>query len=288
VIAQDLDEKVIERLERVARQMRRDIVKMVGLAGSGHPGGALSAADIVCALYFYFLAHRPDDPRWPERDRFVLSKGHACPVLYAALAEAAYFDRDELWKLRTLGAILQGHPDSTKTPGVEVSSGSLGQGLAVANGMALANRLDGRDSVVVCMLGDGECQEGEVWEAAMFAAHHRLDRVIAIVDNNGLQIDGRCDEVICLGDIADKLRSFGWDAVDIDGHDFGQIIGALKSARDAGNGRPQAIVARTVKGKGVSFMENNVDFHGKAPSKEEVEQALLELAEPVSASGVSS
>jgi transketolase len=279
---QGMDDKVTERLERMAREMRRDIVKMVGLAGSGHPGGALSAADIVCALYFYFLAHRPDDPDWAERDRFVLSKGHACPVLYAALAESGYFDREELWKLRTLGATLQGHPDSNKTPGIEVSSGSLGQGLAVANGMALANRLDGRDSLVVCMLGDGECQEGEVWEAAMFGAHHRLDRVIAIVDYNGLQIDGRCEEVICLEPMADKWRAFGWETSEIDGHDFGQILGALKAAKEARDGKPHAIVAHTVKGKGVSFMEDNVDFHGAAPNKDQMDQALAELAEVAS------
>jgi transketolase len=272
-----LDQSVIDRLDKVARQMRRDIVRMVGLAGSGHPGGSLSAADIVCALYFYFLSHRPDDPKWADRDRFVLSKGHACPVLYAALAEAGYFDPEELWKLRTLGAVLQGHPDSTKTPGVEISAGSLGQGLAAANGMALANRLDGRDAMVVALLGDGECQEGEIWEAAMFGAHHKLDRVIAIVDLNGLQIDGRCEEVICLDPLADKWRAFGWRTVEIDGHDFSEIIGALKAAREE-RGRPTAIVARTVKGKGVSFMEHNVDFHGKAPSSTELEQALEELA----------
>jgi transketolase len=267
----------------MARQMRRDIVRMVALAGSGHPGGSLSAADIVCALYFYFLSHRPDDPKWADRDRFVLSKGHACPVLYAALAEAGYFDTEELWKLRTLGAVLQGHPDSTKTPGVEISAGSLGQGLAAANGMALANRLDGRDSMVVALLGDGECQEGEIWEAAMFGAHHKLDRVVAIVDFNGLQIDGRCEDVICLDPLTDKWSTFGWNAIEIDGHDFSQIIGALKTARE-GRGKPTAIVACTVKGKGVSFMEHNVDFHGKAPSSAELEQALLELADPGSAS----
>jgi transketolase len=266
-----------DAIAELARRMRCDIIEMLAEAGSGHPGGSLSAADIVAVLYGAVMRHTADDPRDPDRDRFVLSKGHAAPVLYAALAESGYFGRDHLKTLRKLGSILQGHPDSTKTPGVEISTGSLGQGLAVANGMALGLRLDGRtEPTVFCLLGDGEIQEGEVWEAAMFAPHHGLTNVVAIVDHNGLQIDGACSEVMCLGDIAQKFRAFGWESSECDGHDVAVLLEVLGSARERAesSGRPVAIVCHTVKGKGVSFMEGNADWHGKAPSREEAAAAL--------------
>lgn len=270
-------------VRELANRMRCDIVRMLGEAGSGHPGGSLSAADIVAALYGGVMRHDPTNPALPERDRFVLSKGHAAPVLYAALAETGYFGRDHLMTLRKLGSILQGHPDCKKTPGVEVSTGSLGQGLAIANGLGLSLRLDGAtDPTVYCLLGDGELQEGEVWEAAMFAPHHDLTNVVAIIDNNGLQIDGACSEVMCIGDVANKFASFGWDAIECDGHDVDRLIEVLSSARMRAEegGRPVAVVCTTVKGKGVSFMEGNADWHGKAPSVEQVAAALSELGCP--------
>ncbi|MCX8007374.1 MAG: transketolase [Coriobacteriia bacterium] len=264
----------------LAQRMRCDIVTMLAEAGSGHPGGSLSAADIVAALYGAVMRHDPQRPDDPRRDRFVLSKGHAAPVLYAALAQTGYFDGDHLLTLRKLGSMLQGHPDSTKTPGVEISTGSLGQGLAVANGMALALRIDQRtEPTVYCMLGDGELQEGEVWEAAMFASHHGLTNVVAIVDNNGLQIDGACSEVMCLGDIAAKFAAFGWEAAECDGHDVDALLAVLGGSRERAEvvGRPVAVVCRTVKGKGVSFMEGDADWHGKAPTREQAAAALAEL-----------
>ncbi|MFA5843226.1 MAG: transketolase [Coriobacteriia bacterium] len=264
-------------IARAAARMRLDIVEMIAAAGSGHPGGSLSAADIVAALYFGVLRHDPARPDWPERDRFVLSKGHAGPVLYAALAQAGYFDREHLSTLRRLGSILQGHPDSNKTPGVEVSTGSLGQGLAIANGIALGLRMSGNASRVFCLMGDGECQEGEVWEAAMFAPHHGLDHVVAIVDRNGLQIDGACGDVMCLGDLEAKFSAFGWETRACDGHDVAALVEVL-SAPPARAGVPVAVVARTVKGKGVSFMEGDAGWHGKAPSPEQTATALAELS----------
>jgi len=267
----------VAAIEAAAARMRYDIVEMIAEAGSGHPGGSLSAADIVATLYFGVMRHDPARPDWPLRDRFVLSKGHAAPVLYAVLAEAGYLGRDHLKTLRRLESVLQGHPDSSKTPGVEVSTGSLGQGLAIANGMALALGLDGNTtSRVFCLLGDGELQEGEVWEAAMFAPHHGLDRVTAIVDNNGLQIDGACSEVMCLGGIADKFRAFGWEVREVDGHSVSELLEAL-SAGPATSGIPAAVVAHTVKGRGVSFMEGSADWHGKAPNAEQTATALAEL-----------
>jgi transketolase len=262
-----------------AARMRLDIVEMIAEAGSGHPGGSLSAADIVAALYFGVLRHDPTRPDWSERDRFVLSKGHAAPVLYAALAEAGYFDRQHLSTLRKLGSILQGHPDSKKVPGVEVSTGSLGQGLSIASGIALGLKLDGSQSRVFCLLGDGELQEGQVWEAAMFAAHHRVDRLVAIVDHNGLQIDGACSEVMCLGDVEAKFSAFGWKTIATDGHDTESLMRAFAAADAAlGDGSPVVIVCRTTKGKGVSFMENNAGWHGKAPNADETERAVAELS----------
>ena len=271
----------IGRIETVARSMRRDIVTMIARAGSGHPGGSLSAADIVATLYFHTLRHDPARPSWPRRDRFILSKGHAAPVLYAALAEAGYFGKEHLETLRRLGSLLQGHPDGSKTPGVEVSTGSLGQGLAIANGLALGLRLSGEsEQRVYVLMGDGELQEGEVWEAAMLSAHERLGNLTAIVDANGLQIDGSCNEVMCLGAVAAKFKAFGWEAIEVDGHDIGSLAGAFVSAARIGAERqtPVVIVAHTVKGKGVSFMENNADWHGKAPTAEQSALALAELS----------
>ncbi|TYO94816.1 transketolase [Desulfallas thermosapovorans] len=268
----------LAQLRGRARQIRRHIISMVGEAGSGHPGGSLSAADIVTALYFDVMRVDPQKPQWPERDRFVLSKGHAAPVLYAALAERGYFPVEDLKTLRKLGSPLQGHPDMRKTPGVEMSTGSLGQGLSAANGMALAGKLDGLDYRVYVLLGDGEIEEGQIWEAAMAAAHFKLDNVIAFLDYNGLQIDGPVEEVMSAEPVADKWRAFGWAVQEIDGHDMEQILAAVAQARET-RGKPSLIIARTVKGKGVSFMENEVGWHGAAPKPEQVEQALAELGE---------
>ncbi|MDA3937207.1 MAG: transketolase [Actinomycetota bacterium] len=266
-------------IRRAAAGMRLDIVEMIAEAGSGHPGGSLSAADIVATLYFGVMRHDADSPDMPERDRFVLSKGHAAPVLYAALAEAGYFDREHLSTLRKLGSMLQGHPDSRKMPGVEVSTGSLGQGLSISNGIALGLRMDGGSQRVFCLMGDGELQEGQVWEAAMFAAHQNLSSVTAIVDSNGLQIDGSCHEVMCLGGIGQKFAAFGWQVIEVDGHDVDALVDAFEAARVASetSGAPSVLVAGTVKGKGVSFMEDNAGWHGKAPSADETEQATSEL-----------
>lgn len=263
-------------LEEKALLIRRDIIKMIGAAGSGHPGGSLSAADILAVLYFHVLRHEPDNPAWPDRDRFILSKGHAAPVLYAALAESGYFQRSELWTLRRLGSRFQGHPDMLKLPGVEISTGSLGQGLAIANGMALAAKMDKRENTIFALIGDGESQEGEIWEAALFAAHHNLDNLVAITDYNDLQIDGRVSEIKNVCPIDEKWSAFGWHVICVDGHDHIQLAGAMEEARSV-KGKPVMIEATTVKGKGVSFMEDAVDWHGKAPSGEETRAALKEL-----------
>lgn len=260
-----------------AIDIRRDIVRMIGEAGSGHPGGALSAADIVTALYFHVMRHDPQNPKWPDRDRFVLSKAHACPVLYAALAESGYFPVDTLWTLRKLGSILQGHPDMNKTPGVEFGAGSLGQGLPAAVGMALAARLDKKDYRVFAMIGDGESQEGSIWEAAMSASHYKLGNLIGILDFNKLQIDGPNSEVMTVEPVVDKWRAFGWNVVEIDGHNMGQIVDALLTAKGL-DCRPTMIIAHTIKGKGVPFMENGAEWHGKAPKAEEVAIALEALS----------
>ena len=263
-------------LEEKALLIRRDIIKMIATAGSGHPGGSLSAADILAVLYFHALRHDPANPNWPDRDRFVLSKGHAAPVLYAALAESGYFERSELWTLRRLGSRLQGHPDMLKLPGIEISTGSLGQGLAVANGMALAAKMDGRDNSVFALIGDGESQEGEIWEAALFAAHNRLDNLVAVTDFNDLQIDGRVSEIKNICPIDAKWAAFGWHVICVDGHDVLQLADAFAEARLV-TGKPVMIEATTVKGKGVSFMEDIVDWHGKAPAPEQMLSALREL-----------
>lgn len=269
-------EELIEQLKAKAKEIRRHIIRMTAAAGSGHPGGSLSATDIVTALYFAVLRLNPGNPNDPDRDRFILSKGHAAPLLYAVLAERGFFPLAELLTLRKLGSRLQGHPDMRKLPGVEMSTGSLGQGLSVGVGMALAARLDGRDYRVYVLLGDGECQEGQVWEAAMAAAHYRLDNLIAFLDYNGLQIDGPVAEVMNLEPLAEKWRAFGWHVQEIDGHNFGEILDAVARAQGV-KGKPNMIIARTVKGKGVSFMENQVDWHGVAPKPEQVEIALAEL-----------
>lgn len=260
-------------LEEKARSLRVDIVRMLHKSQSGHTGGSLSAIDMVAALYFHTMKHRPEDPAWPDRDRFVLCKGHAAPAQYVALAEAGYFPKEDLMMLRRLGSHLQGHPDSKSTPGVEVCTGSLGQGLSMANGIALGLRLDGRPSRVFALLGDGELQEGQVWEAAMAAAHYKLDNLCALVDANGLQIDGEVSKVMNVESIPDKFRAFGWNVLEIDGHDLGAIVAALDAAA-AVTGVPTVIVARTVKGKGVSFFENKASYHGVAPSDEELPRAL--------------
>lgn len=271
-----MDASTLQNLAATARKIRQDIVRMLGEARSGHPGGSLSAADIVTTLYFYEMNVDPHNPGWPDRDRFVLSKGHAAPVLYAALAEKGYFPVEELLTLRKLGSRLQGHPSMKHLPGVEFSTGSLGQGLSAANGMALAAKLDGRGYRVYVLLGDGEIQEGQVWEAAMAGAHYKLDNLVAFLDHNGLQIDGPTTQVMSPEPVTDKWRAFGWHVEEIDGHDFTEIIGALQKAREI-KGKPTMIVARTVKGKGVSFMEDKVDWHGSAPNAEQTEQALCEL-----------
>ncbi|MCX6001098.1 MAG: transketolase [Chloroflexi bacterium] len=267
----------IPELEGIARKLRRHIITMISTAGSGHPGGSLSAADIVTALYFDIMKHDPANPRWPDRDRFILSKGHAAPVLYAALAECGYFPIDWLTTLRKTGACLQGHTDSTLTPGVDASAGSLGQGLSIGIGMALAARLDNKDYRTYVLLGDGECDEGQVWEAAMFAPNYKLDNLTAIVDFNALQLDGFTRDIMNLEPFIAKWAAFKWEVIEINGHDMQQIIDALRKAQTV-KGKPTVIVAHTIKGKGVSFMENNVDWHGKAPNKSETEMALRELA----------
>ncbi|MDD5127595.1 MAG: transketolase [Dehalococcoidales bacterium] len=267
----------LEEMKELARHLRRHIVTIIGKAGSGHPGGSLSAVEILSTLYFKVMCHNPAEPRWPDRDRFILSKGHAAPALYAVLAECGYFPIAELETLRKIDSRLQGHADRNATPGVEMSAGSLGQGLSFGIGVALAGRLSAKDYHVYVMLGDGECDEGQVWEAAMAAAHYKLDSITAIVDNNGLQIDGCNCDVMNLEPLPEKWRAFDWHVIETDGHDFTQLLNAFTAAKKI-KGQPSVIIAHTIKGKGVSFMENNVDFHGKAPTAAEVEKALKELA----------
>lgn len=267
-------EKIIQ-LEKKAKQIRRLIVKMLARAGSGHPGGSLSSTDIVTCLYFSVMRYKPEQPKWPRRDKFHMSKGHCCPLWYAVLSEVGYFSREKLWTLRNLGSILQGHPD-WRTPGVDVASGSLGQGLSVAIGMALGARLDKLDCRVHCLLGDGEIQEGQVWEAAMAASHYRCDNLCAILDYNGYQIDGKVKDIMSIEPVTDKWQAFGWHTINIDGHNIGEILNAFEEAKTVKQ-KPTIIIAKTIKGKGVSFMENVVDFHGRAPTQEEAERALEEL-----------
>lgn len=263
-------------LEEMAGKIRIDIIRQIHAAGSGHPGGSLSAADIITYLYFAEMDIDPQDPDRKKRDRFVLSKGHAAPALYAVLAERGFFPAEELLTLRKIGSPLQGHPDRKKVPGVDMSTGSLGQGISAAAGMALAEKIDGSGQRVYALLGDGELQEGLVWEAAMAAAHYGLDDLTAFVDWNGLQIDGKNEDVMTVTPVDEKFRAFGWDVQVIDGHDFDQIADAVEKAKQV-KGKPQVIVAKTVKGKGVSFMENEAGWHGKAPSGEQAKQAVEEL-----------
>lgn len=268
----------VEDLQAIAKRVRRHVVEMTGAAKSGHPGGSLSAADIVVTLYFDTMRVDPARPDWPDRDRFILSKGHAAPVLYAVMAEAGYPGApvDQLTTLRKLGSVYQGHPDMRFLPGLEASTGSLGNGLSLAMGMGCAARLNQASWRVYCMLGDGEIQEGQIWEAAMFGAYHKVDNVCAIVDYNRIQLDGFVKDIMEIEPLVDKWRAFGWHTLECDGHDIPQVQAALAEAA-ATKGRPTVIIAHTVKGKGVSFMENNPKFHGVAPTPAEVALALQEL-----------
>ena len=264
------------QFERTAANIRTGIIKAVHNAGSGHPGGSLSAADLVTALYFKEMNIDPKNPKMEGRDKFILSKGHAAPAQYAALAERGYFPKEDILQLRKLGSPFQGHPNMKKVPGIEMSTGSLGQGFSVAGGMAMANKLDQNPGRIYVLLGDGELQEGLVWEAAMSAAHYNLDNLTAIVDWNGLQIDGKNEDVMTVTPVDEKFRAFGWNVISIDGHDFAQIFDAFDQAR-ACKGKPTMILAKTHKGKGVSFMEDQAGWHGKAPDEEQTRQAVEEL-----------
>jgi transketolase len=266
----------IQSLEERAKIIRRYVIKMLAKAGSGHPGGSLSAVDLLVVLFYNKMRHNPQQPKWQDRDRFILSKGHGCPALYAILADMGYFSVDKLETLRKFGSILQGHPCMKTTPGIEISSGSLGQGLSVGLGIALAAKLDKKDYRTYVMLGDGEIEEGQIWEAAMAASHYKAENLCAILDQNELQIDGFIHDVMSSHPIPAKWRGFGWHVIEINGHNYKAIIDAYDEAEKI-KGRPTIIVAKTVKGKGVSFMENQVDWHGKAPTKEEAEKALAEL-----------
>ncbi|MGH7197199.1 MAG: transketolase [Candidatus Omnitrophota bacterium] len=265
-------------MAKMALQIRRDIVKMLGIAGSGHPGGSLSATDILTFLYFHFLRHDPKNPKWPDRDRLIFSKGHGCPALYCALAETGYFDKSLLWTLRKLGSPLQGHPDMRRLAGIEASTGSLGQGLSIAIGCALAAKLDKRDYTTYAFISDGELNEGQIWEAAAFAGFQKLPRLIAVLDYNKYQLSGATKDILDMEPVVDKWKAFGWEVREIDGHNHREIYDAIVWAKSV-HGKPAIVVAHTIKGKGVSFMENNNHFHGVAPTKEETERALKELGE---------
>jgi transketolase len=267
----------VAEMKRLANRLRVEIVKMIGAAGSGHPGGSLSEVELLAALYFRVLRHDPRNPRWPDRDRFILSKGHGCPALYAVLAEAGYMDRSILTTLRKLGSPLQGHPDKRFLDVLEANTGSLGQGLSVGIGMALAARLDKKDYHTFVMVGDGEIQEGQNWEAAMFAAYHKLENLTLIVDYNHQQLDGFLKDILDPAPLRQKFEAFGWRTVEIDGHNLEQVIPALEEARANKSGKPACIVANTIKGKGVSFMENNPEWHGVAPKPDQLAAAVAEL-----------
>ena len=268
----------IDELTAAAKRVRRHIITMLAEAQSGHAGGSLSAVEILCALYFRILRHDPERPDWPDRDRFILSKGHATPVIYATLAESGYFPIEELMTFRKLESRLQGHPKIDTAPGIEMSAGSLGQGLSYSIGQCLAARLDGRDYRVYCLLGDGECQEGQTWEALMCAPVYQIDNLVAIIDRNGIQNDWFVNETMEIDPLDAKLAAFGWHVLAVDGHDVQQLIDAFEEAKGV-KGKPAAIIARTVKGKGVSFMENDPSWHGKAPTPDQAEQALAEIGE---------
>ncbi|GMB01723.1 transketolase [Pelosinus sp. IPA-1] len=275
-MAEKLTQEKVSQLESYAKSIRSNIVAMVTEAQSGHPGGSLSAADILTTLYFAEMNVNPSDPHQVDRDRFVLSKGHAAPVLYATLAEKGFFPKEELLTLRKIDSRIQGHPSMKSLPGIDMSTGSLGQGLSAASGMALAARLDGRTNRVYAVLGDGELEEGMVWEAAMFAAHYKLDNLTAFVDFNGLQIDGPVSEVLSPLPIPEKWKAFNWHVIEIDGHDIQAIYAAIQTAKTI-KGKPTMIVATTIKGKGVCEMENKADWHGKAPSREQCELFMAQL-----------
>ena len=266
-----MKEVSIKELKNAATRMRMNVVDMIYKAQSGHPGGSLSAADFVTACYFKYMNLDPQNPRWPDRDRMVLSKGHVCPIQYACLAAAGFFPVSELDTLRKEGSKLQGHPSMTKCPGIDISTGSLGQGLA------MAAKMDRKDYKVFCVVGDGEAQEGEIWEAANTASKYRLDNLITFVDFNNLQLDGACDEIMPNGDLGEKFRAFGWETIEIDGHSMEEIVAALDKCYASKNGKPKCIYGHTVKGKGVSYMENQCGWHGVAPNKEQYEQAMAEL-----------
>jgi len=263
-------------LKNVARTLRTDIIRMIEAAGSGHPGGSLSVIDLLAVLYWKFLKHDPQRPDWAGRDRLILSKGHACPALYAVMAHRGYFPKEDLLTLRKQGSPLQGHPDRLRLPGIEFSSGSLGQGLSVGLGMAMAAKMDEASWKTYVVLGDGELQEGQCWEAFMAAPKFKLDNLVAIIDFNNGQIDGPVNQVMNIEPLADKLKAFNWEVQSIDGHDLGAIEDALAKAQKGG-GKPHAILAKTVKGKGVSFMENNIAWHGNAPKKDDADKAVSEI-----------
>ena len=267
----------IDELKEICRQLRIEIIRMIGTATSGHPGGSLSEVELLTALYFNVMRHDPKNPVWADRDRFILSKGHGCPALYAVMAETGYIDRSVLGTLRRLGSPLQGHPDKRFFPALEANTGSLGQGISLGIGCALAAKLDKKDYHTFVMVGDGEIQEGQNWEAAMFASFHKVNNLTVIVDYNHLQLDGFLKDILDIAPLAEKFRAFGWKAVEIDGHDLTQVLPALRDARANKSDQPTCIVAQTVKGKGVSFMENNPAWHGVAPKPEQVTAAVAEL-----------
>lgn len=265
-----------QELEQKARKVREDIIEEVYSAKSGHPGGSLSIADILTVLYFREMNIQPENPDWEERDRFVLSKGHCSPALYSCLANRGFFPVEDLKGFRNINSYLQGHPDKNKVPGVDMTTGSLGQGLSAANGMAIAGKVDKKDYRVYCVLGDGEIEEGQIWEAAMAASQYQLDNLCVIVDNNNLQIDGTIEEVMSSYPIDEKFRSFGFQVINIDGHDIEEIIKAFEVAKNV-KGKPTCIIAKTTKGKGITFMENQAGWHGKAPNEEQYNQAMAEM-----------
>lgn len=267
----------ISKLKQIAIELRKSAITMIYEAQSGHPGGSLSAADIITALYFKEMNIDPNNPKWEDRDRFVLSKGHVCPILYAALGKLGYFPKEYLHKLRQEGSILQGHPDMKKCPGIDISTGSLGQGLSCAVGMAIAGKRDNRDYRVFAMVGDGECDEGQIWEAVMAGYKYKLDNLIVFVDNNKLQLDGTCDEIMPNIDLGKRFEAFGYEVFYIDGHNMEEIVATLDKIRASNNNLPKAIIADTIKGRGVSFMENQLGWHGVAPNDEEYKQAMEEL-----------
>jgi len=271
-----MNETQVKDLKRYSTILRKHIIEEVFSSQSGHPGGSLSCADILTVLYFKEMRVDPKNPKWEDRDRFVLSKGHCSPALYAALAERGFFPKEELVKFRKIDSFLEGHPSMKYVPGVDMSTGSLGQGISTAVGMAIAGKLDKKDYNVFAILGDGEIQEGQVWEAFMSAAHYKLDNLIAFLDHNGLQIDGKISDVMSPEPVDEKIKAFGWHVIVIDGHDFEQIINAIDEAKKT-KGKPTMIIAETVKGKGVSFMENQAGWHGSAPNKEQRDIAIAEL-----------